>query len=73
MIKLAPVSNAAARKLRDNGLTGLALILVGVFWLALADDRVFRAGAACPPDRGFATMLPTLIARGIRLERESRE
>jgi hypothetical protein len=72
MINLAPVSNAAAKALRDNALIGFGFIVVGVAWLAIADNRVFRAGAFLFLTLGFLTVLPSLIARGIQLERQSR-
>jgi hypothetical protein len=73
MVKLAPAHNAAAKTLRDNGLIGFGFIAIGLGWIALAEDRFSKAVALFFLVSGVLTVLPTLIARGIRLERESRD
>jgi hypothetical protein len=73
MIKLAPAPNAAARTLRDGGLIGCGFIVLGLIALLLADERWSLTFALFFLIFGFLTALPTLIARGIRLERQSRE
>jgi hypothetical protein len=73
MVKLAPAPNDAARAIRDNGLVGLAQIVVGILGMAASDERFVKVVALLFVVMGALTILPSLIARGIRLERESRD
>ena len=61
MVKLAPAHNAAAKTLRDNGLIGFGFIAIGLGWMALADDRFFRAVALFFLVSGVLTVLPSSL------------
>jgi hypothetical protein len=73
VIKLAPAPNEASRVLRNCGLSGFLLLVSGLGLLALPSDRFLSTCGVALMTFGLVTLLPSLIARGIRLERDSRE
>lgn len=73
MFKLTPAPNAASRTLRDNALVGFGFIVIGLLAMTPTDNRFVVGFGGIFLVLGLVTLLPSLIARGIQLERDSRE